>query len=368
MATLKDANRQWSKRPDDERYLTLASLREAVAHRRHQSRELDLCLAKDVSVVPTEDGNTLLLTDGEFEAPFTHWSFGQLAQRMHVPAAFLRELPVELAALNAQYALECRLEDTPEARAAKVLLGPDTNGGPLVARAFTSPTYGRIWDLEVVDAVIRYTEIAGGAWKIPSASYASYDPTRASTLYASDRDVFLFLVNESNPIEVPGTGGREKLHRGFFVWNSETGAATFGLTVFYYRFVCDNRIVWGAEQVQELRIRHCSQGPSRFLRQAAPTLRAFLDAPTKPAVTVFQRAMDHELGKNREEVIAFLRKRGWGQRVAESAYASAQQEGLNPRSVWGMVQGLTNDAHGLAHTDTRIEREREAGALLSLVG
>ena len=58
-------------------------------------------------------------------------------------------------------------------------------------------------------------------------------------------------VDPKNPVEVNG----EQLFRGFYTWNSEVGSAVFGLTTFLYRYVCDNRIIWGATDVKELRIR-----------------------------------------------------------------------------------------------------------------
>lgn len=359
---LHAVSRQWASRPDDQRFLTLDELRTAVAARRHSAREIDTALNL-VSVIPSDDGNTLMLTDGDMEAPLTHWSFGQLAQRVRLPSAALREMPPELAAMNMQWGLEHRLEDDAEGKGTKLLVGPH-DGAPLVVRAATSLKYGRIWDLDVVDAVRRHI---GPEWKIPGASYASHDPRRATTLYASDRDVFLFLCNEENPIEVPGTGGREKLHRGFYVSNSETGAATFTLCTFLYRYICDNRIVWGADQVQELRIRHNGQAPGRFLGQAGPRLRGYLNASTAGTVDVVRRAMAKEVGKDKAEVISFLRGRGFGAAVAASAYASAERDGLNPRSLWGTVQGLTSEAHSIKHTDSRVQRERDAGDLLDLV-
>ncbi len=365
---LYTVSKQWASRPDDERFLSLDELYQAVKARKLAARESALGLS-EVSVVPSADGKSIVLTDGQtFEAPFTHWSFGQLASRAGVPAAYLRTIPPELAALNIQYAIEHKLgqqagEAGEDPGAAKLLLGPQ-EGVPLVLRAATSPTYGRIWDAEVVEAVQRRL---GPDWKVPSASYASADPKRATTLYASDRDVFLFLVNESNPVEVPGTNGVERLHRGVIVWNSETGSASFGLCTFLYRYVCDNRIVWGAESVQELRIRHSSGGPARFLQEAAPRLKGYLSASTQSTVQVIQRAMGKELGKDQAEVVSWLRGRGFAQATAKAGYEAAQKAGLNPRSLWGAVQGLTDTAHELAHTDARMERERDAGALLDLV-
>ena len=81
----------------------------------------------------------------------------------------------------------------------------------LLERRITGPNYGRIYDHELVAAVQR---IAGDGvgdtrWKVPGVldwSTGVYNPCvdvtkDTTTLYASDRDVFLFLVDDLNPIE-----------------------------------------------------------------------------------------------------------------------------------------------------------------------
>src|SRR3546814_6921642 len=78
-------------------------------------------------------------------------------------------------------------------------------------RAVTGPDYGRIWDHELVAAVMK---IAGNGigdtrWKVPGLlnwSTMTHNPfvdvtKDTTTLYASDRDVFLFLVDDAHPIE-----------------------------------------------------------------------------------------------------------------------------------------------------------------------
>ena len=61
-----------------------------------------------------------------------------------------------------------------------------------------------------------------------------------TTLYASDRDVFLFLVDDHNPIEAGRLpdGSPDLYFRGFYCWNSEVGAKTLGMASFYLRAVC----------------------------------------------------------------------------------------------------------------------------------
>ena len=76
----------------------------------------------------------------------------------------------------------------------------ETDDGRLTLRAVTGPDYGRIWDHELVAAVI---DIAGNGtgdtmWKVPGVldwATMTHNPfvditKDTTTLYASDRDVF----------------------------------------------------------------------------------------------------------------------------------------------------------------------------------
>ncbi len=76
-----------------------------------------------------------------------------------------------------------------------------------------------------------------------------------------------------------------------------------------------------------------------------------------------------EVGKDKASVIAWMKARGFTTPVAAKAYQAAERDrrGYNPRSVWGLVQGLTDVAHGIAHTDDRVDVESRAGALLESV-
>ena len=150
----------------------------------------------------------------------------------------------------------------------KLLLRNGDQSGRIAA-AFTGPNYGRIWDTDVAERLIGAVE--GTGWHVPAAR--SSQGSESAGLYASDRDMFAFMVNDENPVEI----GDAKPGRGFFCWNSETGAASFGLTTFLYNYVCGNHIVWGAEEVRELRIVHKAEAVSRFQKEAMPQLGRFVE-------------------------------------------------------------------------------------------
>jgi hypothetical protein len=341
---------QWRNRPNDQRFLTLEDLRASVAARTDRSRTA-VINTKALRVHGVEEGELVLSTELGPQL-FTNWSFGQIAQRAKAPAGYLKQLPPVLVADNLNYGLS---------------VAPDNNdtmiyvdSGDSTLRAITSSTYGRIYDLDLADAVMN---IQNGIWKVPSASYATKDPKRATTLYASDRDVFIFLVDDTHAIEVNG----ETLFRGFYAWNSEVGAQVFGLATFLYRTVCDNRIIWGMTNKTELRIKHTSGGPERFLREAKPSLKAYSEAETKPLVDRITRAQNIVLGKDEDEVQAFLAKRGMTLAQSKRVIETAEAEGENPRSAWGISQGMTALARGIQFTDQRVSMEKEAGKMLDAV-
>ena len=105
--------------------------------------------------------------------------------------------------------------------------------------------HGRIWDEDVVRTVIAIND---GRWVVPGkvagggmADMYTEVTKQSTTLYASDRDVWMFLVDEQHPVEIDG----EAYFRGFIVSNSEVGNATFTVKTFLLKQVCMNRIIWG---------------------------------------------------------------------------------------------------------------------------
>lgn len=351
-------SKQWASRPDDQRFLTVEDLYNKVSQRRQECEVHNVALDA-MTLGVTDDGFGLTLGDkeGHVGGLLNHWSFGQLCSRAGAPAGYLRKLPATLAAIPLQYSLETHETKDDEGNNAKALI---RKNGNTWFSAITSPTYGRIWDKDVVAAVRNNVDLT--QWKVPSASYSVTDPKKATTLYASDRDVFMFLVNEENSIDVEG----ESLKRGFYVYNSEVGASTFHLAAFSYDRVCDNRIIWGQKDLKTLTIRHTAGGPHRFIAQAAPQIRGYINASSAGQAETVRIAKATEVGKDKDSVLKWMRERGFAVGFAKQAYQAAEADvrGYNPRSVWGIVQGATEAAHDITHTDTRVEIETKAGALL----
>jgi hypothetical protein len=362
---------EWFSRPADERYLSLSALYDDVHRRTERSRTR---VVESALIHVEADRNdperlSLILPGANTAVAPTHWSFGQLASLVGAPAAYLRQLPAALAGINLQYGLTSN-----RAEQIKTL---EIENGRTELRAVTGPDYGRIYDHELVEAVRR---IAGNGtgdtrWKVPGVldwSTGVYNPRvditkDTTTLYASDRDVFLFLVDDLNPIEAGRLpdGSPDLYFRGFYCWNSEVGAKTLGMASFYLRAVCQNRNLWGVEDFEEITIRHSKYAANRFAHEAAPALLNFANSSPMPFVNGIKAARQRIVARSDEDRADFLRRRGFSKaETGKIIDAVLAEEGRPPESIFDFVQGITAVARDKPHQDARLDMEAKAKKLL----
>lgn len=365
---------EWFSRPDDERYLSLRELHAATLarSRRATTRTVE---TREVRVEASRDNAErleLIVPGRDKPVAPTHWSFGQLASLVGAPSGYLRQLPAPLAGINLQHGLL--------AHRGELMKTLETEDGRTELRAVTGPDYGRIWDHELVEAVMKIAGDGTGdtRWKVPGLldwSTMTHNPhvevTRdTTTLYASDRDVFLFLVDDAHPIEAGRlpNGDPDLFFRGFYCWNSEVGAKTLGMASFYLRAVCMNRNIWGAEGFEEISIRHSKFAANRFAHEAAPALENFATSSPQPFMSGIQAARQRIVARTDEDRQDFLRKRGFSK--AETARVIAivlDEEGYPPASIFDFVQGITALARDKPHQDARLDLETKASKLLAAV-
>ena len=364
---------EWFSRPDDERFLSLGELMDKVRQRAERSRTRVVETALIHVEASRDNAESLSLVIPGADAPVapTHWSFGQLAAQVCAPAAYLRQLPAALAGINLQYGLASH-----RAEQIKTL---ETHDGRLELRAVTGPDYGRIYDHELVEAVKR---IAGNGtgdtrWKVPGVlNWATgiYNPMvditkDTTTLYASDRDVFLFLVDDLNPIEAGRLpdGSPDLYFRGFYCWNSEVGAKSLGMASFYLRAVCQNRNLWGVEDFEEIIIRHSKYAASRFAQEAEPALLNFANSSPLPFVNGIKASRARIVARTDEDRTEFLRRRGFSKgETAKIIDRVLAEEGHPPESIFDFVQGITALARDKSHQDARLDMEGKAKKLLDI--
>ena len=365
---------EWFSRPDDERYLSLSALYAAVRARadRATARTTETRTLRVEASRGDAERLALIVPGREEPIAPTHWSFGQMCSLVGAPAGYMRQLPAPLAGINMQHGLLSH-----RAELVKTLEADD---GRIELRAVTGPDYGRIWDHELVAAVMKIAGEGTGdtRWKVPGLldwSIMTHNPfvevtKDTTTLYASDRDVFLFLVDDAHPIEAGRlpNGDPDLYFRGFYCWNSEVGSKTLGMASFYLRAVCMNRNIWGAEGFEEISIRHSKFASHRFAHQAAPALERFATSSPAPFLAGISAAREQIVARKDEDRESFLRRRGFSRPETEKIIATVlEEEGRPPESIFDFVQGITALARAKPHQDARLELEGKAAKLLSSV-
>ena len=360
------ASTQWQNRPDDERFESLLAMNDHLQALRSVSLER-VVSAKSITVVPKNDGYNGLGVLGKTDTitDLTHWSMGQLAYRAGAPAGYLRSLPAPIAADCLNIGLQ-RDKDQEYVGALLSISNSDSGPNTPVLRALTGPQYGRIWNATISQALVdRFGDGLTGDFRVPGEFGKQTTVTKANTtIYASDRDMFVFLADEKNKIELPNRrdGKAGLLSRGFFVWNSEVGASTFGVATFLFDYVCANRIVWGANEYKEIKIRHTANAPEKWIEEITPTLEQYAQSSTLGITQAIAAARNSRV----EKVEDFLKSRFTERQTTRIIQAHATDEGRPMENLWDIATGITAFARDIGYQDERILLERKAGLILNM--
>lgn len=172
----------------------------------------------------------------------------------------------------------------------------------------------------------------------------------------SDRDVFMFLCDDTNPIEADRlpNGEPDLYFRGFYAWNSEVGSKTLGIASFYLRAVCCNRNLWGCENFEEITIRHSKFAARRFAQEVAPALSSFANSSPTSFIAGIRAARERIVARNDEDRIDFLRKRGFPRpRPAESSKRCSRKKAALQRQYSILCKALPH-SHAEKPIRTRV--------------
>jgi len=393
------ASTQWITRPPDERFATVQELHKAAKYAREHSHETVLPLGQLGAIGHDDDDEVVIQANGNRARP-THWCFEQLALRLGAPPDYLRQLPSALAARLLNHGFKANrdalvktllLQDPAYEESGQSSLPLTSPPLPLL-RAATGVGYTRIWD-EWITGPLLDSEEQG--WRVPPArpAFPGQPGTRPATeadvlragqfglsikvgdliapagLYLGDRSFFAFMIREDRRIEDGSPGG---LSRGFFVWNSEVGSASFGIDTFLFRHVCGNHIVWDVAGVQEIRLRHTGDSDQQALELLRRLFRRYAEYSAAGEEEQIEAAKRYSLGRDRKEVIAYVTKqdlpaltRVRGEQAWKLAESHTDTDGP-PTSAWGFAQGLTRLAQTIPFTEARVTLERSAGRILML--
>lgn len=391
METLFTAFRQWAERPPDERFWTMEEMRSAC-HRYYGRAAQAEVQANELRVEARGDDLRLLGKQG-VPSQLSHFAFGQMCSRARAPAAYVRELPATLAAQNLNHGLK---HVDPAARA-NLLLHRHEDGLGLTLRAALSGRYERVWNWEFID---KLADVLGGSWRPPPGRPAPGGDARARPateedclkrrgahlsvrpgdmigpcgLYASDKDMFAFLIDEEHVIT---DGTPDGLIRGLMFWNSEVGDKKIGGLAFLFKAVCGNHIVMGANGVLQWGTAHVGAARSKAWRQLDTLARTYAQSSVAEEAGQIAKARNMELGKDKEATVKRLADYAARRRISgitgerlNAAWDRAEEHedwyGTTPNTAWGMVQGLTENARSAKHTDARVQVERAAGRIMEI--
>lgn len=374
------ASYQFMSRPDDERFTSLTDLHAFTTSQRERSKQAVISSRK-LRFAPTDDNKGIVLEGNRSNANPTHWSFTQLSQLAGVPASLLRSqcenslAPLAADNLNAGMNVIRDVEDVgillrheEPMNFSSTGTGIAVRGSDITLAAATGPKYGRIYNSEVTRELTKRfgNGIDDTDWTVPGFFGKALDNvTKANTtFYASDRDMFVFLADEKNRVELPNRRNGEKgsLARGFYIYNSEVGSKALGIAFFLFDYVCCNRIIWGVQEFERIAIRHTSGAPDRWMEEIIPTLKAYRNASTSPIEAKLIGAQHSKLDKATE----FLSKRFSKKQVELIEIAHLREEARPIETLWDATTAITAYAKTIPFNDERVLIEREAGKILDL--
>ena len=376
---LSAAHRQWVTRPADERFWDLKSLHDFSQTIRDRSDTTDTGL--DTLKIVATGNDDLLLTRGGGKLEFTNWSFMQFCKRLSAPSGYLETLPATLAA----NCLNAGLEKVSKEKGVSLL---HYKNGSHRLRALTGVGYSRIWNSDITPRLLRLSE---DGWRAPPSRTggAKGEESRPATeadcmgasfinpgdmispggLYASDRDMFVFLVDTKHVIN---DGSKDGLYRGFFCSNSEVGDKSFVLTCFKFRGTCGNHIIHGGDIQREIRIRHVGDADDRAFSGIRAQLLEYAASSVADEEQAIVRAKNFIIGADKDEVLDKL----FGIKVATRQVLGAAwdraiknatvDEDGSPDSAWGFTQALTRYSQTIPYADMRNELDRAGAKVLSL--
>lgn len=357
--TLTQANREWANRPADERMPSLEAMHAAALAQRTAAVEKQTEFAN----LRVKSDNDQLYLEGKsgIACRLMNYAFTQLCGRVGAPAEYLSELPATLAANNLNHGLAKRIENVANSALANILFHKN---GEWLVRSVMTERYDRFWNCELTE---RLLDRQRDGWEPARPDIGDANET---ALYVGDRNMFAFLRLRENYIEQPFKNLDKPIYKGFICWNSEVGDRTLGAMSFLYNGMCCNHLIWGAQNVFEVNIKHVGDTRQKFALFAAK-LREYARASMSDDSATIKRAASKLIASTKEDVLDTLfgkRSLKLTRTALDTGYdAVKQDEDGDPRTVWGIVQGLTRYSQTIPYADQRTEIDKNAGRILEMV-
>ena len=340
MTNLTHASRELFRRSPDERF---ASMQELAEHCRIQkAASIDRWQPPQHLCAAVQDDRLVVTagTDGAFA--LNDWSFSQLCNLSRVSKDTVNRLTPETAA-------RVFGETMPSGQKPMQLL---TTGSTM--RSIHGVAYTRLWNLDLVNVVREFA--------------TDFQPPQpgcngGTGLYCGEQDLFCFLIDPTGWAEIDG----QAFAPGFFVWNSEVGKRSIGISTFWFQCLCQNHIVWDAVDVTSVNRKHTAGVHSALgdVRRTLETLIQRRDERRDGFARVMQKAMREKLGTDADEVMKVLSKHGINRQLAKQALELARDQGAF--TIFAVVDALTRLAQNCKNAGDRLDVDQQAASLFDLV-
>lgn len=340
MSDLTHAHRELFRRLPDESFASVPELVDHCRARKEGSSDrwqLPQCL------IPKSEISRLTLqigTDGAFL--MNDWSFSQLCGLAGVSKDTANRLSPNTLTSVFQ-------ETLPSGRKPLQCL---TIGDTI--RSIHGAAYTRLWNLELLNVIQEFAVDFTPPQKAVNG---------ATGLYAGEQDLFCFLIDPTGWAEIGG----EAFAPGFFVWNSEVGKRTVGISTFWFQAVCANHIVWDAIEVVDFSRKHTAKVHDALteIRRTLEQLVVRRDERRDGFVNLIRKAMQERLGTTGDDVQKLLTKSGFNRTLAKRALEIAAANG--GFTLFSVVDALTRLAGEHRNAGERLDADQKAAALLKLV-
>lgn len=339
---LKGAHNELFRRGPDEIFGSLVDLWEHCHREKSQSQDR---WCPPQSLQPRPEGGRLVLSldgvAGDGASLLNDWSFTQLCGLAGISKDTVNRLSPSTAA-------QVFAETLPESnKPLQVFTEAD------LIRSIHGHSYTRLYNADLVTMLREF-------------AVDFQPPQRAASggtgLYCGEQDLFCFLIDPTGWTEIDG----EAFAPGFFVWNSEVGKRSVGISTFWFQAVCANHIVWDATEVVEFTRKHTGNVGEVLgdIRRIVEQLVEKRDARRDGFVAVMQKAMETSLGSDAEEATKTLVKAGIGKGLAKRALEIAETKGRF--TIFALVDALTRLASECEFAGERTDADQKAAGLLAL--
>jgi hypothetical protein len=220
---LMKAHDELFRRGPDEIFPSLQALYEFCRGEKERSSDY---WRPPADLAPHSNGS-LRLGLGEGFAPYrmNDWSFTQLCGL----AGVSKETVNRLSPGTARLVLE---ETLPRGNKPLQVFTTSENGDGSLIRSIHGTTYTRLYNADLVTMLREFAVDF-----VPPQKAGAVNPG-GTGLYCGERDLFAFLIDPTGWAEIDG----ESFAPGFFVWNSEVGCRSVGISTFWFQAVCQNHV------------------------------------------------------------------------------------------------------------------------------